>query len=341
MASLTPFPDRIRALVSQGLTTANMYKAVKQAHGQGTDAILAAMRPSGDPIETDERLLCLGDPNWPERLTSIAPIGGPWWLWCAGLREPLNHPVTVAIVGTRRASADGLAIARSLAHDLAQCGIAIISGLAHGIDQAAHRGCLEAGGLTVGVLGCGLDVPYPKNADALKRQIITQGALITEQPPGFPIRYPSQFLERNRIIAGLADAVVVIEAQERSGALNTASWAGEYNRECLVVPASPTHTRAKGSLALIRDGCAMVRDADDVLEALGIQHQSAQRANAKPPQLPGHGTRIYELLSPTPTPIDTLCTLTGLGFAEVMSICAHLANEELAILSADGVAKQG
>lgn len=337
MANLTPIQTRIRTLLEEGLTSQNVHSAVKKAAGEGRDVIVQAMKPTGDAITLDDRLMVLDEDGWPSRFDGLPEQGGPWWLWTNGQREHLNSPVTVAIVGTRRATADGLKIAYTMAKDLGACGITVVSGMANGIDQAAHRGCLDGGGATIGVLGCGFDVDYPKYAGKLKAQIVNQGCLVSEQAPAFPINYAGQFLERNRIIAALADAVVVIEAKARSGALNTASWAGEYNRDCLVVPASPNHPGAAGSLSLIRDGCQMVRNADDVLEALGIDRATLQLDAQPNPTLRPDLQRMYQLLSPHPTAIETLAETAGVDFPTAMVICGELVNLNLATLSAAGV----
>lgn len=337
MANLTRTSIQIRTLLEAGLTAQNVHTAVKRAAGQGRDVIVQAMKPTGDAISLDARLLAIDEDGWPSRFDGLPEQGGPWWLWTHGQREHLNSPVTVAIVGTRQATADGLKTAYTIAKDLGGCGITVVSGMANGIDQAAHRGCLEGGGATIGVLGCGLDVDYPKYAGKLKAQIVQQGCLVSEQAPAFPITYAGQFLERNRIIAALADAVVVIEAKARSGALNTAGWAGEYNRDCLVVPASPNHPGAAGSLALIRDGCQMVRHADDVLEALGIDRGKLQLTAVPNPALRPELQRMYQLLSPHPTAIEDLAEAAGVDFPTAMVMCGELVNLNLAHLSAAGV----
>lgn len=337
MANITPPQTRIRSLLEAGLTSQNVHSAIKRAAEQSRAVILQAMKPTGEAITLDDRLITLDDDDWPNRFEGLPEQGGPWWLWTHGQREHLNSPVSVAIVGTRRATADGLKIAYTMAKELGACGITVISGMANGIDQAAHRGCLDGGGTTVGVLGCGLDVDYPKHAGRLKDQIVHQGCLVSEQAPTFPITYAGQFLERNRIIAALADAVVVIEAKARSGALNTAGWAGEYNRECLVVPASPNHPGAAGSLALIRDGCQMVRHADDVLEALGIERAQLQLDTDNHPNLRPELQRMYQLLSTHPTAIESLAEAAGMDFPTAMMVCGELVDLNLASLNAAGV----
>jgi DNA processing protein len=173
----------------------------------------------------------------------------------------------VAIVGSRRASHGSLEIARRLAGDLASIGLTVVSGLARGCDAAAHRGALEAGGCTVAVLGSGIDVMYPPEHDSLAADITTRGAVLSECAPGAP-PLPFQFRQRNRLISGLALGVVVIEANERSGSLITAGCALAQGREVMVVPGTVHARRNRGGHLLIRDGAALVENAEDVLGVL-------------------------------------------------------------------------
>jgi DNA processing protein len=183
---------------------------------------------------------------------------------------PENDQLTIAVVGTRRATPDGKSTARRFATELTRAGIAIVSGLAFGVDAAAHEGCLDAGGKTVAVLACGLANIYPRNNESIARKIIAQGgAIISEYPPDMPA-YPSRFLERNRIVSGLSKGTLVIEAPERSGSLATARFAFEQNRDVFVVPGGVAHPNFKGSNRLIRQGAELVTCAEDILESYGI-----------------------------------------------------------------------
>jgi len=176
----------------------------------------------------------------------------------------------VAIVGTRKATGYGLKTARELARDLAGQGIIIVSGLALGIDAEAHKGALDAGGLTLAVLGSGINQIYPATNQPLAKKIIDQGgALISEFEPNHP---PEKwtFPQRNRIVAGLCQMTVVVEAPERSGALITAYLALEYNREVGAIPGEITSVNSRGTNELIKKGAALVRNADDILEILGL-----------------------------------------------------------------------
>jgi DNA processing protein len=217
------------------------------------------------------------DAAYPVPLTTIADP--PPVLWTRGCAAALAAPA-VAIVGSRAASAYGLAVAEQLAGDLAACGVAIVSGLARGVDSAAHRGALAAGGVTVAVLGSGVDVMYPPEHASLAREIDARGAVISELVPGTG---PQQwfFPLRNRIISGLSRAVVVIEASEKSGSLITARCALEQGRDVLAVPGNVLTGRSRGAHALLRDGAKIVESADDILEELGMARGAA--TGVRPP----------------------------------------------------------
>jgi DNA processing protein len=181
--------------------------------------------------------------------------------------DVLSKPA-VAVVGSRRATPTGLAAARRLSQQLAEAGLAVVSGLARGIDGAAHRGALEAGGTTVAVLGNGLDVIYPAEHRELMAAVGRAGAAVSEFPPGTPPR-PRHFPLRNRIISGLSRAVVVVEASEKSGSLITARAALEQGRDVLAVPGSIASGAYRGCHALIKDGARLVETVEDILQELG------------------------------------------------------------------------
>jgi DNA processing protein len=205
-------------------------------------------------------------PSYPVALTTI--VDPPPVLWTRGRLDALSAPA-VAIVGSRAASPYGLAVAGQLAADLAARGLIIVSGLARGVDSAAHRGALSAGGATVAVLGSGVDVVYPPEHASLAGEIDASGAVISELVPG---TRPQQwfFPLRNRIISGLSRAVVVIEASEKSGSLITARCALDQGRDVLAVPGNILTGRNRGAHALLRDGAKIVESADDILDELGL-----------------------------------------------------------------------
>lgn len=205
------------------------------------------------------------DAQYPALLASIPDP--PPLLWIRGDAATLRAP-SIAIVGSRTATPHGIAAAARLSSDLAASGLVIVSGLARGVDSAAHAAALSAGGRTIGVLGCGIDRIYPAEHRDLARNMEHAGAVVSEFPPGVP-PLPHHFPLRNRIISGLATAVVVVEAPEKSGALITAATALEQGREVMAVPGPTTGGRNRGGHLLIRDGARLVESAEDILEELG------------------------------------------------------------------------
>lgn len=211
------------------------------------------------------RILSSDEPDYPAALLPVyAP---PIILYLRGTLAPDTD--AVAIVGSRAASVPGRVLARSLAHDLAAASLTVVSGLARGIDTVAHEGALDAEGRTVAVLGSGLDRVYPPENAALAQRIAERGAVVSEFALGTP---PDRghFPRRNRVIAGWARAVVVVEAAAKSGALSTARAALDEGREVMAVPGHPSDPGAAGTNALIRDGAVLVRDAQDVAAELGL-----------------------------------------------------------------------
>ena len=209
-------------------------------------------------------------PAWLRVLPDPPPV-----LWARGDLSVLEQP-SVAIVGSRAASQYAKTVARGLAAGLARAGLAVTSGLARGVDGAAHAGCLDAGGRTIAVVGTGVDVVYPPEHEALAERIAGAGLLVSELEPGSP---PNawHFPRRNRIISGLSRAVVVVEASEKSGSLITARLALEQGREVMAVPGSVLYGRNSGAHALLKDGAMPVEDASDILEALGLAPRIAGR----------------------------------------------------------------
>jgi DNA processing protein len=205
-------------------------------------------------------------PEYPASLAAI--VDPPIVLWISGCADVLGRPA-VAIVGSRAGSPYALAVAERLAADLAGRDIVVVSGLARGVDSAAHRGAVRAEGATIGVLGCGVDIVYPSEHRTLAGQMRRHGAVISELVPGTP-PLAHFFPLRNRIISGLSQAVVVIEAGEKSGSLITARLALEQGRDVLAVPGNVLNGRNRGGHALLRDGAKVVETADDILEELHL-----------------------------------------------------------------------
>lgn len=181
--------------------------------------------------------------------------------------------IAVAVIGARAASHEGLTAARDIAGDLARAGVVVVSGLARGIDSAAHTAALDAGGQTIAVLGTGIDLVYPAENSLLADRIAANGVLLTEFPPGSP---PEQwhFPQRNRIISGLCKAVVVVEAREKSGSLITARLAADQGRDVMAVPGTVVGGRNRGANALLKDGAKLVESAVDILQELGLDDSS-------------------------------------------------------------------
>lgn len=210
----------------------------------------------------------ISDGEYPRLLKEIAEP--PRELHILGELPAENRP-KIAIVGTRKATNQGRLIAKKIAQELASSGVIVVSGLAMGIDTAAHEGALAANGQIIAVLGNGLNQIYPRQNENLAQRILDfKGAIISEYPDNEPA-YPKNFLERNRIISGLSIATIVIEAPLRSGSLVTARLAMEQNREVLVIPGPSDHFNYKGSHQLIRDGARLVASAQDILEDLNLE----------------------------------------------------------------------
>ena len=227
---------------------------------RAADAALGATAAAG------AHLIPLRSPDYPPRLRRLHRV--PTILWARGDIELLHRPA-VAIVGTRRNTDYGAEAARMIAGDLARAGIVIVSGLAHGIDRFAHEAALDAGGTTIAVIGCGIDIAYPRRHTRLQERIACDGLVLSEFMPGEPA-LQHHFPRRNRIIAALSLGVVVVEAPLKSGALLTANHAMELNRDVLAVPGPIGRETSAGTNDLIRDGAGLVTDAADVLEALRL-----------------------------------------------------------------------
>ncbi|MGN6430815.1 MAG: DNA-processing protein DprA [Gaiellaceae bacterium] len=267
--------------------------------------------------------------EFPDLLRQIHDPPRVLYLRGAGEVDLLARPA-VAIVGARACSPYGSQVARMLGRELAVAGLVVVSGLARGVDGEAHRGALEAKGVTVAVLGCGIDRDYPAAHADLARRICERGLVVSEYEPGVdpaPWRFPA----RNRIIAGLAAATVIVEARERSGALITADFALEDGREVFAVPGEITGLLAVGTNRLLQQGATPLTSATDVLEAFGLGAVPA----ARPPALGTTPTRVLERLAESSATADELARATGL---EAGPLAAALAELELAGLvgEADG-----
>ena len=291
--------------------------------------------------EPGHRLLRCTDEDFPPQLEAITPA--PVALWVAGDASLLLRP-QVAVIGSRSAGPVGLANARAFARDLTAAGLVVTSGLADGVDGAAHTAALEAGGPTIAVVGTGPDRVYPRKHLALARAIVDQGAMATEFPPGTSAR-PDHFPRRNRIIAGLSLGTLVIEAGEKSGSLITARFAAEQGREVFAVPGSIHNPLAEGCHQLIADGARLVQRADDVVRvlapaALELGRELAARLGSAPTARP-RGTaapawrddpdylRLLAALGDDPVPLDDLVTRTSLPVTSLASMLLMLELEDI------------
>jgi DNA processing protein len=271
--SLTPFSrrrdlgERLRAGHDPASILNHVLSSKSAPPGLDRASILARASTSvARAADCGLHLIAWNDASYPAALTVIADP--PPVLWVRGNPAVLTSRA-VAIVGSRAGSPYGLAVAERLAADLAGGGIVVVSGLARGIDSAAHRGALAGGGTTIAVLGCGADVIYPAEHRELARQIETGGAIVSELVPGTPPQ--KQFFPlRNRIISGLSLAVLIVEAGEKSGSLITARCALDQGRDVLAVPGNVLTGRNRGGHALLKDGAKIVESAVDILEELGL-----------------------------------------------------------------------
>ena len=242
---------------------------------------------------------------------------------------------SVTVVGSRRPTREGLAQARSLGRDLVRAGVVVVSGMAMGIDGAVHRGALEAGGpgRTIAVLGCGADRAYPGRHRGLHSEITTRGAVISEMPPGSrPWRW--SFPARNRIMAALSSVTVVVEARSGSGSLITADLATSSGRDVGAVPGPVSSPLAEGTNSLIRDGAALIRDAGDVVEALGIPGNALRGVDAfdRDPE----SRAVLEAVAEGSSSVDPIAGRTGFPAELVLSILTRLEIEGLVEVSSTG-----
>lgn len=285
------------------------------------------------------RLIAACEADFPAPLAALDPQ--PPVIWARGEGRLLSRPA-VAIVGARVASAGGQRFARGLAAELGAAGLIVISGMARGVDGAAHEGSLATG--TVAVLGGGIDDIYPREHRDLYERIVEHGCVVSENAPGRTAT-AKDFPRRNRLISGLSQAVVVVEAELRSGSLITARLAAEQGREVLAVPGSPLDPRARGTNDLIRQGAALCEGVDDVLRALegfgGFRAPDRPFEPAPPARPDGEVAAVRErvaaLLSPTPVSRDELIRAADAPAAIVLAALVELALAGRADLTAGGL----
>lgn len=309
----------LRRIVAQRREAGDDWRAIR-AHALASGMVpppAAWVRSVGERADVHGlALVARGDDDYPPLLAAIpdAPIA----LFVSGRRETLRVE-SIAVVGARRCSAAALTAAYAFGRDLSLAGLCIVSGLARGVDAAAHRGALESGRPTVAVLGAGHDHVYPAQHRGLAAEIAACGAVVSEYPPGTRPR-KQNFPERNRIVSGLARAVVLIEAGERSGSLITARLALEQGRDVLAVPGSPETGRSRGCHRLIQSGAALVEDARDALDWLGIPIPMPieQAQDASTPDL------VRWLSGDVVTAIDALVERSGWPVERVLETLVEL-----------------
>lgn len=307
------------ALTAAGVPAAIAAAIASGAHRRDAERDVAAA------IAARVRIVTWADPGYPEPLRHVADP--PPYLYVRGQPDAAAM-AAVAVVGSRAASRYGREVATRLAREIAAAGVTVVSGLAHGVDGAAHRGALASGGRTMAVLGSGIDVIYPAEHRELAAQLETRGALISEFFMGTGPR-PSHFPVRNRIIAGLSRAVVVVEATERSGSLITARLGLEQGREVFAVPGPIDAARSRGTHRLIRDGARLITAASDVLEELGLVGAltpcvAPSEAPCAAAELAVDAASLVAALSDGPLGVDGLVAETGLTPQDVLRILLQL-----------------
>jgi DNA processing protein len=334
----TPFYHALAIAAQGNYHVMKRYRTIAPSWNEVYSNLAKEGVPLPDPEREFERLDGLGiqlvmasHREYPDRLRHIPHP--PFGIYIRGAIAALApNPLTLAIVGTRRASADGKRATHHFARELAAAGFTIASGLAFGIDAAAHEGCLDADGITIAALAGGLDNVYPYAHKTLAQKILAQGgALISEYPPGeAPFGY--RFVERNRIISGISRGVLIVEAPEASGAIATARYAVEQNRDVFVMPGAVTATNFKGSHALIRQGAELVTSPNEILEAYDVIKKERTETHAR-------GASPEEILIlkaleeiGTHADVDKLATMTKLE--------PRIVNRTLSFLILRGIVKE-
>lgn len=336
--------DRLRLLRTRNVGPVS-FRQLMTRFGGAAEALAAlpdlVRRAGGRPVEITPRtaaeaelaaaeaggaaVLALGDPAYPAALAALEDA--PPLLFLRGEVARLSQPA-VAIVGARHASANGRALAERLARDLGAAGYVVVSGLARGIDAAAHEGALQSG--TVAVLAGGLDRVYPEEHVPLADAIVEHGGAVVSEMPMDEAPRAQHFPRRNRLVSGLSAGVVVVQAARRSGSLITARLAGEQGREVFAVPGFPLDPRHQGCNQLLREGAVLTEGAGDVLAVLGgAELRESWPVPAFPsqppaPETPGDVEALAALLGPEPVPVDTLIRRSGLTAPQVLTMLLDL-----------------
>ena len=326
---------QIHALAGHFGSLGNAWKANEQLLSQvtilGKDRIPGIVRRKSEvtPEALVEKLsklniryLCCMDPDYPRQLLNT--FDPPPAIFLRGAVLP-GDELAVAVVGARKPTPYGLVMAEKLAKDLAAVGITVVSGLARGVDTSAHKGALVSGGRTIAVLGCGLDIVYPRENKKLMEQVGESGAVISEFPPGSPPE-AWHFPARNRIISGLSLGTVVVEAGERSGALITANFALEQGRDVMAVPGYVTNPLSRGPHRLIKQGARLVEGAGDIVDELGLEKLFPLPDKDEQPamKISKEEEMIYRMLSLEPVSMESIINQSGLTAQKVMAAMMYL-----------------
>jgi DNA processing protein len=313
-------PERVLAASERDLSRVRGVSSAAIASLLTHDSRNAADRECEALKRSGARIVTLHSPDYPVLLLQTSDP--PPFLYVKG--ELRRSETAIAIVGSRRASGYGLATTEKMARGLARHGVTVVSGMARGVDTAAHLGALAEGGRTIGILGCGIDVVYPAENRKLFSDMSSQGALVSEFPMGTqPLA--ENFPRRNRIISGLCRGVLVVEAAERSGSLITAQCALEQGRDIFAIPGNIHSMNSRGAHHLIKQGAKLVERVDDILEELSC----GTCRTAEPPTLSQFSfsppeASIYSVLSVTPLHIDEIATKCALTVADVSAILLRL-----------------
>ena len=308
LLSVFKTPERVLSaevgeLVNQAGMSANVAKNIR-----GFSLWKIADKCVADLEKHDIKAVCLNDPLYPEMLRET--MDAPVVVYMKGDLQPQDK-FAVAVVGSRKMTYYGASTAEQISGELASMGLTVVSGMARGIDSQAHKGALKAGGRTIAVLGSGLDKPYPPENNMLMQKISESGCAISEFPPGTPPDREN-FPRRNRLISGLSLGVLVIEATLESGALITARYATDYGRDVFAVPGNVTSENSEGANALIREGAALVRNAEDILEELApVLKGFIKSRNKVKIEVNDDEKILCNLLSSEPKQIDLLSRESG------------------------------
>ena len=281
--------------------------------------------PSRDALEKEietlkkrsVRIVTIDDDDYPP---SLRPLPDPPLVLYVRGELPLNGPA-IAIVGSRKATYEGLSLAEKISETLSFAGITVVSGMARGIDTAAHKGAVREKGRTIAVLGCGIDICYPSENRRLFEQIQAEGAIVTEYPPGDP-PLPYHFPERNRIIAGLSRGILVVEATEKSGSLITARLGAEYGREVMAVPGNVYSDSFRGTNRLIKEGAKLIDNAGEIITTCFPSFTVV--TDRKADSLDGEEQALYDAMGGETIHVDRIIDTTGLEAKHVMVLLTRL-----------------